>query len=55
MSIKAPNIKSHFYVSLLKSIIRIGSCFLAIHSYSVTVLAIGFTIAEIIGIAEEIL
>lgn len=45
---------NHFNISLVKSIIRILSCFWAMGSLSVFVLAAGFAIAEVLGILEEI-
>lgn len=44
----------HLIVSISKSILRIGSCVLAYGTDSVKYLAIGFLIAEILGIAEEL-
>ena len=49
--------KSHFYLSLLKSTLRIGACAFACYyswDFSMQVLAGGLLIAEIIGIAEEV-
>ena len=45
---------NHFNISLVKSIIRILSCFLAMVSSSVFALAAGFAIAEVLGIMEEV-
>ena len=44
----------HFLVSLGKSILRIGACIWAAVSKDIAVLAIGFLIAELLGILEEI-
>lgn len=46
--------KGHFYTSLLKSLIRIVACALAITNHNIYILAIGLFIAEILGVAEEI-
>lgn len=49
--------KRHFYLSLVKSTLRIGACaFACYYSWDVSmqVLAGGLLIAEIIGIAEEL-
>ena len=53
MSEYNPNPKSHFYVSLAKSIIRIvaGVCMFIGHLHSAGALLI---IAELLGIAEEV-
>lgn len=46
------NSKGHLYLSLIKSAIRILAC---IGAYvNIIVLPIGFGVAEILGIAEEI-
>jgi len=46
--------KGHFYTSLAKSAIRIFSCMMSGLTGKVGVLAIGFLIAELLGIVEEI-
>lgn len=44
----------HFYVSFVKSIIRIGGSIVAIITGSVFVLGLSFLVAELLGILEEI-
>lgn len=44
----------HFCISVLKSLIRIFSCVFSIKKDKVGYIAIGFLIAEIFGIAEEV-
>lgn len=44
----------HFYVSLIKSAVRIIGCGVAAYTGSVLVLAVFFAVAEIIGVAEEL-
>ena len=46
--------KKHFYLSLLKSGLRIAGCLIAGASNSVLILCIFFALAEIIGIWEEL-
>lgn len=46
--------KKHFYISLVKSAIRIAGCVVALLTGSVMWLAGGFLIAELLGIAEEL-
>lgn len=46
------NDKGHFLISVAKSAIRIISCIIALKS--IIVLPIGFLIAEILGILEEV-
>jgi hypothetical protein len=46
--------KGHFYVSLIKSGVRLAGCLVTAYTGSVITLAIFFAIAEFIGIAEEI-
>ena len=46
--------KKHFYISFVKSAIRIGACGLALYTGSIVWLASGFLIAELLGIAEEL-
>ena len=49
--------KRHFYLSLLKSAVRIGACcFCAINptTLGIAVMAWGLVVAEMIGIAEEL-
>lgn len=44
----------HYNVSLLKSAVRISSCIWAGVTGSVSILAAGFLVAEVLGIVEEI-
>ena len=46
--------KTHFYLSMVKSIIRLGACLVAAGTGSLVLFALLFAIAEFIGIAEEI-
>jgi len=46
--------KKHFYISLVKSAIRIAGCVVALATSSWGWLALGFLVAEILGIAEEL-
>ena len=49
--------KKHFYLSLIKSAVRIGACaFCAVYTFDLglAVLAWGLLAAELIGIAEEL-
>jgi len=46
-----PNAKKHFYVSILKSLVRIGGY--ALIPFNITVAAIVLIISEVIGIIEE--
>ena len=48
------NSKGHLYISLAKSIIRIGSAILSLVFGRFEILAIGFTVAEVGGILEEV-
>lgn len=51
--------KGHFYVSLVKSVLRIAGCIGAINmaspSEGILVFAIAFLVAEILGIGEELI
>lgn len=49
------NSKWHFFISLIKSIIRIISCIGALNYNNWHYIPVGFGMAEILGIAEEIL
>lgn len=49
------NSKGHLYVSLAKSVMRIGACIWSIAAGNVMPVAIGFLGAEVLGIAEELL
>jgi hypothetical protein len=44
----------HFWISMIKSGVRIVGCIIALLTGSVAWLAGGFLIAEILGIAEEL-
>lgn len=46
--------KGHFYISLAKSVIRIGGCVLAAIEGSLVLLCAAFGVAELLGIAEEL-
>lgn len=46
--------KGHFWISIAKSIIRIGFCFWAVNENSLILLAMGIVFAEILGILEEV-
>jgi hypothetical protein len=51
------NSKWHFYVSLVKSLIRIAACIIPICiglDKGIYVFLVGFAVAELLGIAEEI-
>lgn len=48
------NDKGHFYISLIKSVIRIGSCIYLAKTGDYIGFAIGIGGAEVLGIAEEI-
>ena len=47
--------KMHYYISLVKSGVRIAGCVVAILFQSITILAISFLVAEILGILEEVI
>ncbi len=47
--------RGHFWVSYCKSLVRLVSCVIASCTLSAKVLAIGFLIAELLGILEEII
>jgi hypothetical protein len=46
--------KFHFYVSMVKSAVRIAGCVLTLSTGSIFWLAGGFLVAEILGIVEEL-
>ena len=48
------NDKGHLYISLAKSIIRIGGAAVGVYKKSVVCLGIAFITAELLGIAEEL-
>jgi len=53
MELKESNSKKHFYISLFKSILRLGACyFLFNEQFGNT--AITFGLAEVLGIIEEL-
>jgi len=46
--------KKHFYISMVKSAVRIAGCVLTLYTGHVLWLAGGFLVAEFLGIAEEL-
>jgi len=46
--------RRHFYISLIKSGLRLAGCLIAAYTGSVVALAFFFGFAEILGIAEEL-
>ena len=48
------NSKGHLFISIAKSVVRIGACGWALVSGRVIPLAAGFLAAEVLGIAEEL-
>ena len=48
------NSKGHLYISLGKSILRIASAIVTIITNDVLWLALGFGVAEVLGIIEEL-
>jgi hypothetical protein len=48
------NSKWHLWISIIKSIIRILSCIVSIVTKKFSILAIGFGLAEGLGILEEV-
>jgi len=46
--------KKHFYISLVKSGLRLSGCLIAAYTSSVVTLALFFAVAEFLGIAEEL-
>jgi len=53
---KLPNPKTHFYLSMIKSSIRIISVStIWVSPYGLNIMAIGFIIAEVLGIFEEVI
>ncbi len=46
--------KKHFYISMIKSGMRILGCTVALFTGSVIWLASGLLVAELLGIAEEL-
>ena len=47
--------KMHYYISLVKSGIRIVGCVGAVVLQSITLLAVSFLLAEVLGILEEVI
>ena len=55
MSIEPKDVsKKHFYISLIKSVLRLAGCLVAAYTGSVVLLALFFAMAEFLGIAEEL-
>ena len=46
--------KKHFYISMIKSGVRILGCGVCLFTGNVIWLASGFLVAELLGIAEEL-
>ena len=46
--------KKHFYISLVKSAVRIAGCVAVLAGFGITWLALAFLAAEILGIVEEL-
>lgn len=46
--------RKHFYISLIKSGLRLVGCLIAAYTASVVALAFFFALAEILGILEEL-
>ena len=46
--------KKHFYISMVKSAVRIAGCVITLYTGHVFWLASGFLVAEFLGIAEEL-
>lgn len=46
--------KKHFYISMIKSAVRILGCVVALYTGSVFWLAGGFLVGELLGILEEL-
>ncbi len=44
----------HFYISMIKSFMRILGCVVALFTGSIIWLASGLLVAELLGIAEEL-
>jgi hypothetical protein len=47
------NSKGHFFISLIKSLMRIGACLFALATKDIMPMAVGFFGAELLGIMEE--
>lgn len=50
---KESNSKNHFYISVVKSVLRLGACYFLFHQ-QFTISAIIFALAEVLGIVEEL-
>lgn len=48
------NSKGHLFISIIKSSLRISGCIMAFITYNLYILAVCFGIAELLGIAEEL-
>jgi len=46
--------KKHFYISMVKSIVRIAGCAVVLFGGGIIWLAGGLLVAELLGIAEEL-
>ena len=46
--------KKHFYISMIKSVVRILGCVVCLFTGSVVWLASGLLVAEVLGILEEL-
>jgi len=46
--------KKHFYISLVKSAVRIAGCVAVLTGFGITWLALAFLAAEVLGIVEEL-
>ena len=46
--------KKHFYISMIKSGVRILGCVAALAGFGITWLALAFLVAEVLGIVEEL-
>jgi|LakMenE01Jun11ns_1017448.scaffolds.fasta_scaffold6102410_1 hypothetical protein len=53
MELKESNSKKHFYISLFKSVLRLGACYFLFNEQFGNA-AITFGLAEILGIIEEL-
>jgi hypothetical protein len=53
MELKESNSKKHFYISVVKSVIRIGACFFLRYGL-LPQAAFTLALAEVLGIVEEL-
>jgi len=51
---KAPDVKKHLAISLVKSALRILGCFIALTTGNIYTPAFLFLFAELLGVAEEL-